>query len=920
MTEQNQNGEPEVVRIRMRSPVGHPGQMALWSNTKKNVLVRAGRRGGKAQPLDAIVYTPHGPRRMGELNVGDHVLTPFGTSALVEAIYPQGEMNIYRMKFGDGSSAECTADHLWEIEEKRTDSRWKNRVKTLTTEQIGKMATVTQRGRGTSRRPTLPQTHCAMFDLHLVPLDPYLVGILIGDGGLADDCVRVSCDDPGMLSKIRWMCQPLGLSVRHIANCDYALSTRQLGRPNPLVRTLRDLGLMGRHSHEKFIPDRYKYNSREVRLELVRGLLDTDGTVDHNGQPRLEQTSARLAHDFAEVIQSLGGTVVCKTKMGAYRLKDGTRRETRIVYRQVVLYENAPELFALPRKKVKARRRAWPVKRYIHGVEYSRRAPAQCIKISDPRGLYLTNNFLATHNTTGLAMIGIRALLNGRRVLYAAPTIDQVGKFWDEVLRAFDLPIKQGLYYKNETQHILRPMWASDENDKRSPRIRAKTAYNAQSLRGDWADFLILDEYQIMDETAWNEVGAPMLIDFNGDAVLLYTPPSMESRSASKAKDPMHASKMWKEKQKDPDWFCIQWPTEANPHASKDGIEQARRRMSALAFRQEVMAQDVEEMPGALWDRQLIEDTRFRVNLFRDGRPVKINDLPEMRRVVVGVDPSGGNITEVGISVAGEGSDGHFYILRDASMRASRPKEWAQRSIQQYEEFAADRIVAERNYGGDMVKETIRNVNDHVSYRDVVSSRGKLVRAEPIAALFQQHKAHLVCQCGKSPCTEFLELEDELCTYTAQQGEKSPNRLDAMVFAVAELVGQGSFGVLEAVKSGMFERALNGLLGRGAPRVGYQPNGPATAPTSTPDVGTTAVKVQGSGTVKVETAGSLAAIANVRPEEGRNGCPKCGCQALQHPGGGGTRCSQCGHQFNLPELAVKLGAGRKIYFEKLGKR
>jgi hypothetical protein len=125
--------------------------------------------------------------------------------------------------------------------------------------------------------------------------------------------------------------------------------------------------------------------------------------------------------------------------------------------------------------------------------------------------------------------------------------------------------------------------------------------------------------------------------------------------------------------------------------------------------------------------------------------------------------------------VGAEGEDGHFYILQDASMLASRPKDWAETAIRVYYSWQADRIIAERNYGGDMVEETLRNVDEHVSYKDVNASRGKLVRAEPVLALFQQNKMHLV--------GTFPELEDELCSYTAAPGQKSPNRLDACLEA-----------------------------------------------------------------------------------------------------------------------------------------
>ncbi len=482
--------------------------------------------------------------------------------------------------------------------------------------------------------------------------------------------------------------------------------------------------------------------------------------------------------------------------------------------------------------------------------------------------------------TTGMAIKAIMAFLGDsargippKRVLYAAPTIDQVRKFWEEVKRALHEGLAYKVYYKNETNHIIEPFGTPPVmpgERPRQPRIRAKTAFNAETLRGDFADVLILDEYQLMDETAWTEVGAPMLMDNNGDVIFVYTPPSLESRSASKARDPQHAAKMYREHKDDPLWECIHFASRENPHISEEGIEEAAKNMTALAYRQEILAEDTEEIPGALWTRKIIEESRVKA-------------VPcEMRRVVVAVDPSGGNLTEVGIMAAGEGADGHYYVLRDASMKASRPKEWAQRAVNLYYELLADRVIAERNYGGDMVEETLRNVDENVSYHDVVSSRGKLVRAEPILALFQQNKMHLVCRCGQSPCREFAALEEELTSYTGETGQKSPNRLDAMVFAGTELSGMGSLGLLDLFKSG---------------RAG---------------------KLAEREIAKIKTSTSLAAIAT---NDKTPRCTNCGSLTLavlsrgpQFDGGIEYRCQACGNQFPKPTV---LGIGaRRITLEK----
>jgi hypothetical protein len=123
-------------------------------------------------------------------------------------------------------------------------------------------------------------------------------------------------------------------------------------------------------------------------------------------------------------------------------------------------------------------------------------------------------------------------------------TTEQIAQLWKEVKTALAGPIDAGIFSKNETEHVIeRP--GTDQS------IKAKTAWNADTLRGDYADLLILDEWQLMDETAWEDVGAPMLLDNNGDAVFVYTPPSLRSQALSRARDPRHAAKMFKDALRD---------------------------------------------------------------------------------------------------------------------------------------------------------------------------------------------------------------------------------------------------------------------------------------------------------------------------------------------------------------------------------
>ena len=200
------------------------------------------------------------------------------------------------------------------------------------------------------------------------------------------------------------------------------------------------------------------------------------------------------------------------------------------------------------------------------------------------------------------------------------------------------------------------------------------------------------------------------------------------------------------------------------------------------------------EVNGALWtmEDRTAEDGRVIPGL----DSLRVSAMPELRRIVVAVDPSGtkgdGNGDNIGIIVAGLGVNGEGYILADRTCQLS-PEGWARRAIEAYHEFGADRIVAERNFGGAMVEAVIRAADRTISYKEVTASRGKAARAEPIGALYEQGKVHHVGY--------FPDLEDEMSNFTANGyvGEGSPDRADALVWALTELmlVGrQSAFSVL----------------------------------------------------------------------------------------------------------------------------
>jgi predicted phage terminase large subunit-like protein len=188
--------------------------------------------------------------------------------------------------------------------------------------------------------------------------------------------------------------------------------------------------------------------------------------------------------------------------------------------------------------------------------------------------------------------------------------------------------------------------------------------------------------------------------------------------------------------------------------------------------RQELYAEILEDVEGALFNHGLIDDARVR-------------EAPELERIVVAVDPavtSTETSDETGIIVAGRDKDNHFYILQDASQVTS-PDVWVKKAIELYNRYECDRIVAEVNNGGDLIERLLRTQDSTVPYTSVRATRGKQIRAEPISALYEQNRIHHVGY--------FKDLEEQMCQFTGNNVKSHDDRVDALVWAITSLQSSG---------------------------------------------------------------------------------------------------------------------------------
>lgn len=340
---------------------------------------------GKMQPYNSIVYTPSGPTTMGELKVGSIVNTPFGTTATVDAIIEHGVKSIYKVEFNDGTYTYCGLEHLWEVKNRR-----KNKYQVMSLEEI------INSGISESDRDKwqIRLTEPVLFNKRHIDINPYLLGVIIGDGGITTNTIMITSADKEIIDRTNLILNnDYGYSLQHKDRYDYTVITNK--EINKLRKNLEDYELMYCGSGEKFIPDEYKYNSVEIRKEILRGLFDTDGCVHRGYAIEYCTISHMLAEDVKEIVQSLGG--LCRIN------KRSTKCNGKIFwsYRLYISFNDISEYFSLNRKKSICTKRIKPnLKRTIRKISSAGKAKCRCIHIDDKNHLYLTDNYIVTHNTT----------------------------------------------------------------------------------------------------------------------------------------------------------------------------------------------------------------------------------------------------------------------------------------------------------------------------------------------------------------------------------------------------------------------------------------------------------------------------------------------------------------------------------------
>ena len=384
---------------------------------------------GKAQPLDSQIVTPSGFKRMGDIKVGDYVIGADGKKHIVSGVFPQGMRPIYKVSFSNGTSCECDIEHLWNVNslyqrsgkkyvpgvsKGRDDKKYipDHSFKTLTLREILNKGLI-KRGRYNFKVPVAKPVE---FDSIETQFDSYLVGYYIGDGCFSRANISVGTQDKNEVESVLSTILGEDLHIFYREDRDI-YSFDIVGKSKSLIKEVFNPDI---HSNDKFIPSEYLFNSIENRVALLQGLMDSDGHANNNGSCEFCSKSKQLALDVQFLVRSLGGFAsLLEDDSSYFSEKNNERVNCGKRYRVTIsMCDSSIQLFRLERKQKRVRYRTLHADSlFITDAEYVGEKEAQCIMVDSNEHLYLTEDFIVTHNTSLTTAMASHAAEQGFKVL-----------------------------------------------------------------------------------------------------------------------------------------------------------------------------------------------------------------------------------------------------------------------------------------------------------------------------------------------------------------------------------------------------------------------------------------------------------------------------------------------------------------------
>lgn len=349
---------------------------------------------GKAQPVSEKVLTPGGWVPIGSLKVGDKVIGSNGYPTKVTGVFPQGQKEVFRIRLTDGASTRCCKEHLWCVQTPNDRVRGdKTRVHSLE-------AIVSQglRDSAGNRKWFIPVAKATQFEERDFPAHPYLLGALVANGTLGTSTLH-SGPDEQRAEMLPYL--PAGLAYQHSEGVTYRIGSARAGLENHLTRALTELELQFTESHTKFIPDSYLFGSVRQRQDLLEGLLDNDGTISKDGTTiEYNTVSEQLAQDILNLVRSLGGVAWVSTREPKFTYK-GETRIGRTDYRICLAVPFCPFRMSWKKARYTPRSKYSPA-HAIDSVTSEGLEECVCISVEAADHLYVTADFILTHNTIQL--------------------------------------------------------------------------------------------------------------------------------------------------------------------------------------------------------------------------------------------------------------------------------------------------------------------------------------------------------------------------------------------------------------------------------------------------------------------------------------------------------------------------------------
>ena len=728
--------------------------------------------------LGTRIPTPSGWTTIADIQVGDEVFDESGRPCRVTATFDDVAQVAYRLHFSDGTTIDACGEHQWVTwthAERKALLRspyeakgafpeewpaWRLKRK-LGTDGSGKRSPVVH---GDAPGPEIRTTqqivdtltygsredtnHCIPVCAPIraphavLPIDPYVFGAWLGDGSSSSgDFTAHELDQPHLRSELERA--GFRTTVRKDPQC---VGTRGL------TEALRRHGFL----RNKHVPDAYLRASVDQRMALLQGLMDTDGSGGSGGRSSVEFSNSRkcLVDAVVELARSLGQKPVVTERRAMLR-----GRDCGACWR--VIWTPTIPVFRMPRKLAcgtfteaqQLRNRH----RMIVRAERIDPQPMRCLTVDSKHSMYLAGDgMIPTHNTRIMVEWIRREVEAGR-----ARRIALVGSTASDVR---DVLVEGESGILATAPPWNRPIWEASKTRLTWPNGAQAFTYSAEEpdrLRGKQHDAAACDELAAWRyPDTWDQLMFGLRLGADPRCVVATTPrPTPIIRGlVARAADPI-------------DVRITRGSTlENRANLAPAFIHQIIQRYEGTRMgRQEIHGDVLDDNPGALWQRSRVDELR-------------VVRHPDLTRVVVAVDPAVSNSAtsdETGIVVVGLGVDRHLYVLADCSLKAT-PAAWATAAVTAFHKYRADRIIAEVNQGGAMVESTIRAVDARIPYRAVHASRGKVLRAEPIAALYERGLVHHV--------GTFPKLEDQMAEWDPASSGGSPDRVDALVYACTEFL------------------------------------------------------------------------------------------------------------------------------------